>query len=150
MPVAPVSIPMSESTHFRAISSTGPAEMQSGDAGPPSLCLYIPDPRGEAGAGEGRGAAASPSAMEVEGIGATARLLHDLDDGRDSPSGRALSKTDSPSKRKGMCSSSVQSGSAVTRVSRILTFMHLVHAFILYLCQLSITLGSVSPRASWG
>ncbi|XP_041928278.1 phosphatidate phosphatase LPIN1 isoform X1 [Alosa sapidissima] len=103
--IAPVSIPVSESTHFRTISSAARPETQTAGGGPPSLSLYIPSPRAElageeAGAGDEVGATAPPSAMEVEGIGAAARLLHDLEDGRDSPSGRALGKTDSPSKRK--------------------------------------------------
>ncbi|KAL2098573.1 hypothetical protein ACEWY4_005053 [Coilia grayii] len=104
MTAVPVSMPMSESTHFRAISGDAG---QSGDAGPPSLSLYIPHPRGEdtgsgaeAGVEAGAGTAAPPSGMEVEGIGAMARLLHDSDEGRNSPNGRPLSKTDSPSKRK--------------------------------------------------
>ncbi|XP_031435992.1 phosphatidate phosphatase LPIN1 isoform X2 [Clupea harengus] len=96
--VAPVSIPMSESTHFRAISSNCPPENHSADdTARPTLSLYIPDSGGEEGAGAG--ATAPPAGMEVDGIGAVARLLHDLDEGRNSPSCRPLSKADSPSKR---------------------------------------------------
>ncbi|XP_063040185.1 phosphatidate phosphatase LPIN1 [Engraulis encrasicolus] len=123
MTVVPVSIPMtdSSSTHFRTISNTNhhhPGPSAGPDTGPPSLSLYIPTggphSRGvdttagaamggegeEAGVGAGACMAMSPGGMEVEGIGAMARLLHDGDEGRNSPGGRPLAKTDSPSKRK--------------------------------------------------
>ncbi|KAM3876943.1 phosphatidate phosphatase LPIN1 [Diretmus argenteus] len=122
--VPPVSIRVSDSTHFRAIP----------DNGPPSLTLYIPQP-GEASAGA-EGAEENPnganvglpsqagngaggdveestySEREVESVGATCgelerlaassvspRILHDhLDEGGNR--GSPIKGTDSPSKRK--------------------------------------------------
>ncbi|XP_028845463.1 phosphatidate phosphatase LPIN1 isoform X2 [Denticeps clupeoides] len=92
--VAPVSIPVSESTHFRAIVGDYVSEAQ--DNCPAHTSTYSPELR-EAQAG----ATAAPS-LDVEAIGAVARLLTDLEDGRQSPSScsRPISKTDSPSKRR--------------------------------------------------
>ncbi|KAM4602719.1 phosphatidate phosphatase LPIN1 isoform 2-T2 [Polymixia lowei] len=114
--IAPVSIPVSDSTHFRTIPDTGP----------PSLSLYHPQPRGlneagaeqsqsevgvgvpsEAGAGSG-----SEQGGEVESLGglhgeleglvassASARTLPDHLDGGGNR-GNPIRRTDSPSKRK--------------------------------------------------
>ncbi|XP_067223279.1 phosphatidate phosphatase LPIN1 isoform X2 [Chanodichthys erythropterus] len=85
MVVTPRSIPPSESTHFRAITGDGTVESQGND-------VYVPNLR----AGE----ATSASAVDVEAISAAAHLITDLEEGRHSPGAHAISKTDSPSKRK--------------------------------------------------
>ncbi|XP_051723085.1 phosphatidate phosphatase LPIN1 isoform X1 [Ctenopharyngodon idella] len=85
MVVTPRSIPPSESTHFRAITGDGTVESQAND-------VYVPNLR----AGE----ATSAPAVDVEAISAAAHLITDLEEGRHSPGAHAISKTDSPSKRK--------------------------------------------------
>ncbi|KAK9959911.1 hypothetical protein ABG768_010003 [Culter alburnus] len=85
MVVTPRSIPPSESTHFRAITGDGTVESQGND-------VYVPNLR----AGE----ATSAPAVDVEAISAAAHLITDLEEGRHSPGAHAISKTDSPSKRK--------------------------------------------------
>ncbi|ROL45006.1 Phosphatidate phosphatase LPIN1 [Anabarilius grahami] len=85
MVVTPRSIPQSESTHFRAITGDGTVESQGND-------VYVPNLR----AGE----ATSAPAVDVEAISAGAHLITDLEEGRHSPGAHAISKTDSPSKRK--------------------------------------------------
>ncbi|XP_056122308.1 phosphatidate phosphatase LPIN1 isoform X3 [Rhinichthys klamathensis goyatoka] len=85
MVVNPRSIPPSESTHFRAITGDGTVESQSND-------VYVPDLR----AGE----ATSVPAVDVEAISAAAHLITDLEEGCHSPGAHAISKMDSPSKRK--------------------------------------------------
>lgn len=84
--MTPRSIPPSESTHFRAITGDGTVESQAND-------VYVPNLR----AGE----ATSAPAVDVEAISAAAHLITDLEEGRHSPGAHAISKTDSPSKRKG-------------------------------------------------
>lgn len=83
MVVTPRSVPQSESTHFRAITGDGTVESQGN----------VPNLR----AGE----ATSAPAVDVEAISAAAHLITDLEEGRHSPGAHAISKTDSPSKRKG-------------------------------------------------
>uniref|UniRef100_A0A8C1WBM1 phosphatidate phosphatase n=1 Tax=Cyprinus carpio TaxID=7962 RepID=A0A8C1WBM1_CYPCA len=85
MVVTPRSIPPSESTHFRAISGDGMVESHGSD-------VYVADLRVE----EVRSAAA----VDVEAISAAAHLITDPEEGRHSPGAHAISKTDSPSKRK--------------------------------------------------
>ncbi|XDV43345.1 hypothetical protein PO909_011842 [Leuciscus waleckii] len=85
MVVTPRSIPPSESTHFRAITGDGTVESQSND-------VYVPDLR----AGE----ATSAPAVDVEAINAAAHLITDLEERCHSPGAHAISKMDSPSKRK--------------------------------------------------
>lgn len=86
--VASGSIPPSDSTHFRAITRDGIIKSQDN-----VLHEYVPDLR----AGE---AARAPS-VEVEAISAAAHLIADLEEGRHSPGAHGISKTDSPSKKKG-------------------------------------------------
>jgi len=86
MVVNPRSIPPSESTHFRAITGDGKSH---------SIDVYVPDLR----AGE----ATSPPAVDVEATSAAAHLITDLMQGCHSPGAHAISKMDSPSKKKGMC-----------------------------------------------
>uniref|UniRef100_A0A673I8X3 phosphatidate phosphatase n=1 Tax=Sinocyclocheilus rhinocerous TaxID=307959 RepID=A0A673I8X3_9TELE len=85
MVVTPRSIPPSESTHFRAITGEGMVESHGGD-------VYVPDLRVEE--------ATSAAAVDVEAISAAAHLFTDLEEERHSPGAHAISKTDSPSKRK--------------------------------------------------
>ncbi len=90
MRVTPRSIPQSESTHFRAITGDGMVESHGSD-------VYVPDLRVE----EATSAAAVD--VDVEAISAAAHLITDLEEaGRHSPGAHAISKTDSPSKRKGI------------------------------------------------
>lgn len=104
-PVCPVSIPVSESTHFRVISH----EMSSDQCGPCSeisaLRLLMPEETEETAATEGM--ESEPTRMEphtvmaemqvTAGGGAAACIMSDMEE----PMLRQLSKTDSPSKRKG-------------------------------------------------
>ncbi|CAJ1048941.1 phosphatidate phosphatase LPIN1 [Xyrichtys novacula] len=102
-----VSIPVSTSTHFRAID----------DAGPPSLTLYAPQPgentthRGDkdtetgyrVGGEQGRAVeSVGPSCAEMEsitaGLSSTRVLLDHLDEGKNR--GSPVRRTDSPSKKK--------------------------------------------------
>ncbi|XP_072546020.1 phosphatidate phosphatase LPIN1 isoform X2 [Salminus brasiliensis] len=92
--VTSASIPMSDSTHFRAITGDGMVEPLN--KSPPACSLYVPDLR----PGEAAAAPAPTASVEVEAIGAAARLITDLEDESHSAGTRALSKTDSPSKRK--------------------------------------------------
>ncbi|XP_043118625.1 phosphatidate phosphatase LPIN1 isoform X2 [Puntigrus tetrazona] len=85
MVVTPRSIPPSESTHFRAITGDGMVESHASD-------VYVPDLRVEE--------ETSAAAVDLEAISAAAHLITDLDEGRHSPGAHAISKTDSPSKRK--------------------------------------------------
>uniref|UniRef100_A0A671MWI0 phosphatidate phosphatase n=1 Tax=Sinocyclocheilus anshuiensis TaxID=1608454 RepID=A0A671MWI0_9TELE len=85
MVVTPRSIPPSESTHFRAITGERMVESHGSD-------VYVPDLRVEE--------ATSAAAVDVEAISAAAHLFTDLEEGRHSPGAHAISKTDSPSKRK--------------------------------------------------
>uniref|UniRef100_A0A672R679 phosphatidate phosphatase n=1 Tax=Sinocyclocheilus grahami TaxID=75366 RepID=A0A672R679_SINGR len=85
MVVTPRSIPPSESTHFRAITVERMVESHGSD-------VYVPDLRVEE--------ATSAAAVDVEAISAAAHLFTDLEEGRHSPGAHAISKTDSPSKRK--------------------------------------------------
>uniref|UniRef100_A0A671QWN1 phosphatidate phosphatase n=1 Tax=Sinocyclocheilus anshuiensis TaxID=1608454 RepID=A0A671QWN1_9TELE len=85
MVVTPRSIPPSESRHFRAITGDGMVESQGSD-------VYVPDLRVEE--------AASAAAVDVEAISAATHLITDLEEGRHSPGAHAISKTDSPSKKK--------------------------------------------------
>ncbi|XP_077095936.1 phosphatidate phosphatase LPIN1 isoform X1 [Siphateles boraxobius] len=85
MVVTSRSIPPSESTHFRAITGDGTVESQGTD-------VYVPDLR----AGE----ATSAPAVDVEPISDAAHLITDLEEGCHSPGAHAISKMDSPSKRK--------------------------------------------------
>lgn len=85
--MTPRSIPSSESTHFRAITGDGMVESHGSD-------VYVPDLRVEE--------ATSGAAVDVEAISAAAHLITDLEEGRHSPGAQAISKTDSPSKRKGI------------------------------------------------
>ncbi len=88
--MTPRSIPQSESTHFRAITGDGMVESHGSD-------VYVPDLRVE----EATSAAAVD--VDVEAISAAAHLITDLEEaGRHSPGAHAISKTDSPSKRKGI------------------------------------------------
>ncbi|XP_052001219.1 phosphatidate phosphatase LPIN1-like isoform X1 [Xyrauchen texanus] len=87
MVVTQASIPPPASTHFRDITGVGMVESQDCD-----LHVYVPDLR----AGE---RAAAP-VVEVEAISAATHLTTDLEEGRHSPGAHAISKTDSPSKRK--------------------------------------------------
>ncbi|KAI4883417.1 hypothetical protein NFI96_029319 [Prochilodus magdalenae] len=94
--VTPASVPMSDSTHFRAI--TGDGMLEPLGESPPSISLYVPDLVTDEAA-----AAPEPAPsveVEVEAIGAVARLITDLEDEPHSPGSQNLSKTDSPSKRK--------------------------------------------------
>uniref|UniRef100_A0AAR2M2U1 phosphatidate phosphatase n=1 Tax=Pygocentrus nattereri TaxID=42514 RepID=A0AAR2M2U1_PYGNA len=92
--VTPMSIPMSESTHFRAITGDGMVEPLN--ESPSALSLNVPDLR----AGEAAAAPVPSPYEEVEVIGAAARLISDPEDEPHSPGIQTLSKTDSPSKRK--------------------------------------------------
>uniref|UniRef100_A0A672RFH1 phosphatidate phosphatase n=1 Tax=Sinocyclocheilus grahami TaxID=75366 RepID=A0A672RFH1_SINGR len=83
MVVTPRSIPPSESRHFRAITGDGMVESQGSD-------VYVPDLRVEE--------AASAAAVDVEAISAAAHLITDLEE--EGPGAHAISKTDSPSKKK--------------------------------------------------
>lgn len=56
--------------------------------------VYVPDLKVEE--------ATSAAAVDVEAISASAHLITDLEEGRHSPGAHAISKTDSPSKKKGM------------------------------------------------
>uniref|UniRef100_A0A8C2BAI4 phosphatidate phosphatase n=1 Tax=Cyprinus carpio TaxID=7962 RepID=A0A8C2BAI4_CYPCA len=85
MVVTPRSIPPSESRHFRAITGDGMVESQGSD-------VYVPDLKVEE--------ATSAAAVDVEAISASAHLITDLEEGRHSPGAHAISKTDSPSKKK--------------------------------------------------
>ncbi|XP_065144401.2 phosphatidate phosphatase LPIN1 isoform X2 [Paramisgurnus dabryanus] len=85
--VAPGSIPPSDSTHFRSITRDGMMESQDN-----VHHVYVPDLRAE-------GAACAP-ACEVEAFSTAAHLITDLEEGHHSPGAHAISKTDSPSKRK--------------------------------------------------
>lgn len=87
MVVTPRSIPRSESTHFRAITGDGMVESRGS-------VVYVPDIRTEE--------ATSAPVEEVEAISIAAHLITELEDGRHSPGAHAISKTDSPSKRKGI------------------------------------------------
>ncbi|XP_035278430.1 phosphatidate phosphatase LPIN1 isoform X3 [Anguilla anguilla] len=91
--VDPVSIPVSDSTHFRVISGDCAPERQE-ECLPP-LTLYIPEPRD----GEGEGGAFP--GMEIEGMGsAGARLMSEVEGVEHGHGPRPLRKTDSPSKKK--------------------------------------------------
>ncbi len=79
--MTPRSIPSSESTHCGMVESHG-------------TDVYVPDLRVEE--------ATSGAAVDVEAISAAAHLITDLEEGRHSPGAHAISKTDSPSKRKGI------------------------------------------------
>ncbi|KTF99978.1 hypothetical protein cypCar_00021846 [Cyprinus carpio] len=85
MVVTPRSIPPSESRHFRAITGDGMVESQGSD-------VYVPDLKVKE--------ATSAAAVDVEAISASAHLITDLEEGRHSPGAHAISKTDSPSKKK--------------------------------------------------
>uniref|UniRef100_A0A8C2HR65 phosphatidate phosphatase n=1 Tax=Cyprinus carpio TaxID=7962 RepID=A0A8C2HR65_CYPCA len=85
MVVTPRSIPPSESRHFRAITGDGMVESQGSD-------VYVPDLKVEE--------ATSAADVDVEAISASAHLITDLEEGRHSPGAHAISKTDSPSKKK--------------------------------------------------
>ncbi|XP_058604321.1 phosphatidate phosphatase LPIN1 isoform X2 [Onychostoma macrolepis] len=85
MVVTPRSIPPSQSTHFRAITGDGMVDSHGSD-------VYVPDLRVEE--------ATSAAAVDVEAISAAAHLITDLEEGRHSPGAHAISKTDSPSKKK--------------------------------------------------
>lgn len=85
MVVTPKSIPRSESTHFRAITGDGMVESRGS-------VMYVPDIRTEE--------STSTPVEEVEPISVVAHLITELEDGRHSPGAHAISKTDSPSKRK--------------------------------------------------
>ncbi|KAM7406318.1 hypothetical protein PAMP_000703 [Pampus punctatissimus] len=119
-PASAVSIPMSSSTHFRAIS----------DAGPPSLTFYVPQPGETAAHSRGKDAeesqigagvrlttktidmTAGEQGREIENVGASCaemegltacstspRILPDhLDEGGNK--GSPIRRTDSPSKKK--------------------------------------------------
>ncbi|XP_072558592.1 phosphatidate phosphatase LPIN1 isoform X1 [Paramormyrops kingsleyae] len=80
----PVSVPVSESTHFRVISGDCPPQQQ--EDCPPPLGLFIPEPMDAE--------AAMPVRMEPG-----AHLL-EVEEERHSPGSRLLGKTDSPSKKK--------------------------------------------------
>lgn len=84
MVVTPASIPMSDSTHFRAISGDGEEKEKP-------LVNTAEE-------------TAPPACMEVEVIGAAARFVSDLEDEHLSTGFQIHSKTDSPSKRKGWLS----------------------------------------------
>ncbi|XP_036405349.1 phosphatidate phosphatase LPIN1-like isoform X2 [Megalops cyprinoides] len=91
--VAPVSIPVSDSTHFRVIPGDCAPERQ--EEHPPALSLFIPEPV------EGEAAASATQRAESEGMGvAAARMMSELDEAGPGPVSRQLSKTDSPSKKK--------------------------------------------------
>lgn len=83
-PMVVTPIPMSDSTHFRAITGNGKVENVKEK---PTLL----------GADE----AIAPASMEVEDIGAAARIIADLEDEQRSAGYHVHNKTDSPSKRKG-------------------------------------------------
>lgn len=82
----PRSIPPSESTHFRTITGDGMVESHGSD-------VFAPDLRVEE--------TTSATAVDVEAISAATNLMTDLEEGRNSPGAHAISKTDSPSKKKG-------------------------------------------------
>ncbi|XP_029901520.1 phosphatidate phosphatase LPIN1 isoform X2 [Myripristis murdjan] len=103
----PVSIPVSDSTHFRAIADTGPS----------SLTLYVPQPGETHGGTEGAAAksgdrASGEPGREVESVGASCGELEGLAASSMSPRtlpdhldeggnrGSPVRRTDSPSKRK--------------------------------------------------
>lgn len=89
-----VSITVSDSTHFRVISGDCAPERQ--EECPLPLTLYIPEARD----GEGEGGAAP--GVKVEGMGsAVVRLMSEEDEVGHGPEPRPISKTDSPSKKKG-------------------------------------------------
>lgn len=81
--VTPALIPMSDNTHFRAITGDGMVEKKMEEK-PPEL---------------GAGAALAPS-MEVEVISAAACTFSNMED-EQSPVFQVHSKTESPLKRKG-------------------------------------------------
>ncbi|KAL4630449.1 phosphatidate phosphatase LPIN1 isoform X1 [Arapaima gigas] len=86
-----VSIPVSDSTHFRVIPGDGSSEHHEDH--PPALNLFIPE--------GGDIEAAAPAGVESEGISATVtHQVSEVEEGRQSPVSRLLSKTDSPSKKK--------------------------------------------------
>ncbi|RXN20718.1 phosphatidate phosphatase LPIN1-like isoform X2 [Labeo rohita] len=85
MVVNPRSIPPSESTHFRTITGDGMVESHGSD-------VFAPDLRVEE--------TTSATAVDVEAISAATHLMTDLEEGRNSPGAHAISKTDSPSKKK--------------------------------------------------
>ncbi|XP_030627282.1 phosphatidate phosphatase LPIN1 [Chanos chanos] len=92
--VTPLSVTVSDNTHFRIIDGADPGDPMSklqDDRGP-ALRVYEPE------ATPTEGGASSAHATEVEAIGAVARLVPDFEEGRHSPN--SVSKTDSPSKRK--------------------------------------------------
>ncbi|XP_028252784.1 phosphatidate phosphatase LPIN1-like isoform X2 [Parambassis ranga] len=102
-PVCPVSIPVSESTHFRVISH----EMSSDQCGPCSeisaLRLLMPEETEDTAATEGMESEpmrmephTAMSEMHVTTGGGAAACMADMEE----PMTRQLSKTDSPSKRK--------------------------------------------------
>ncbi|XP_066526684.1 phosphatidate phosphatase LPIN1 isoform X2 [Hoplias malabaricus] len=111
MVVSPTSIPMSESTHFRIITGDGMVEPR--DESPPSLCSaahshYVPELRTEtlyvpesvlSVEMEEKEKMDGKEKLEVEGIGAAANHVSDLED-EHGPRVMSLNRTDSPLKRK--------------------------------------------------
>ncbi|XP_076834691.1 phosphatidate phosphatase LPIN1 isoform X2 [Brachyhypopomus gauderio] len=94
MVVTPASIPMSDSTHFRAITGDGMVETLEERA--PALTLYSADLE----AGEAAAILEPAPPMEVETQSAAAHLIANLEDDPQGPGARTPGKTDSPSKRK--------------------------------------------------
>ncbi|XP_048842443.1 phosphatidate phosphatase LPIN1-like isoform X2 [Brienomyrus brachyistius] len=82
---APVSVPVSESTHFRVISGDCPPEQQ--EDSPPLLGLFLPEPM-------------DAEAVEPVRVELGAHLMSEVEEERHSPGSRPLGKTDSPSKKK--------------------------------------------------